>query len=183
MRFDAAVYGPDAAALLALDGSGERLMPLARGRCSSQEARTRIRNLGERLFPGARHPRAALAGIYLYFSCLEESHEVSQGVADADGSFWHGIMHRQEPDSANAAYWFRRAGQHPVFPALHAGALAIAGKYSGARLALADAWDPFAFTEICSSARDETERAALEIQRLEWQLLFDYCARAATEPA
>ncbi len=27
---------------------------------------------------------------------------------------WHAILHRQEPDAGNAAYWFRQAGPHPV---------------------------------------------------------------------
>ncbi len=39
MRFDAGAYGPEVAAILALDGNGERLMPLGRGVCSSVEAR------------------------------------------------------------------------------------------------------------------------------------------------
>lgn len=182
MRFDAAAYGPDVASILALDGSGERLMPLARGRCCSEEARMRLRaSTGERLFPAARHARAALSGLYLYFSCLEESHEISQSTADADGSFWHAIMHRQEPDPGNSAYWFRRVGQHAVFPALCAGARAIAAKYPGARLSFPDVWDPFAFIGICAAAGGEGERAALEIQRLEWQLLFDRCARPIAE--
>ncbi len=182
MRFDAAAYGPGAASILALDGSGERLMPLARGRCCSEEARTRLRaSSGESLFRGARNARAALSGLYLYFSCLDESHEISQSIKDTDGSFWHAIMHRQEPDSANAAYWFRRVGRHPIFPALSAGARAIAAKYPGVRLSFPGEWDPFAFTDICSSASGEAEQAAREVQRLEWQLLFDVCARPVTE--
>jgi hypothetical protein len=42
-------------------------------------------------------------------------------------------------------------------------------------------WDPFAFVAFCERARAQPgsaqERAALEIQRAEWQLLFDYSAR------
>jgi len=42
-------------------------------------------------------------------------------------------------------------------------------------------WDPFAFVHFCERARLQPgttqEKAAVEIQRAEWQLLFDYSAR------
>src|SRR5262249_5127120 len=77
MKFDPNAYGPAVAALLALDGNGERLMPLAAGRCSSPEALAKIQALTPAtLFPGARAPEAALSGLYLYFSCIDQAHEV-----------------------------------------------------------------------------------------------------------
>jgi hypothetical protein len=144
-------------------------MPLAHGTCSSEEARKVLAKAKPRdLFPEGRSPDAALSGLWLYFSCLDESHGLSQDIATIDGSFWHGIMHRQEPDAGNAAYWFRQVGSHPIFPALAEGA------------GVKGAWDPFRFIEMCEAARrqpgSESERKALEIQRLEWQLLFSYCA-------
>ena len=42
MRFEPQAYGETVAKILALDGAGERLMPLALGKCSSAEARERI---------------------------------------------------------------------------------------------------------------------------------------------
>lgn len=177
MAFSSTDYGPGVASLLALDGGGERLMPLASGRCSSPEALRRLRACSAaELFPGARAPEAALAGLYLYFSCLEESHSLAQQIGGAEGSFWHGIMHRQEPDAGNAAYWFRRVGAHPVFPALREAALGL-GYPAGPR------WDPFGFIHSCEEARarpgSEQERIALAVQRAEWQLLFDWCAGPA----
>src|SRR5436190_890296 len=138
MPFDAHAYGEKVAAILALDGNGERLMPLAEGICSSAEAlRVLKASTATELFPLSRAPEAALSGLYLYFSCREESHNLSQEIETPDGSFWHGILHRQEPDAGNAAYWFRRVGAHPVFPALRAAA-AGSGVEFGVR------WDPFA---------------------------------------
>ena len=182
IRFDASAYGPAVAELLTLDGAGERLMPLASGRCSSEEALGRLRGLSASgLFAGARAPEAALSGLYLYFSCLDESHEISQGVSTVEGSFWHGIMHRQEPDPGNAGYWFRRVGRHAIFSALRDAAAAIAGDSPGAGLTIPAQWDPFHFIDVCEQARrrpgSNLEEAALRIQRAEWQLLFDYCAR------
>src|SRR5262249_15847210 len=62
--------------------------------------------------------QACLSGLWLYHDLLDESHKLSQDIATLEGSYWHGIMHRREPDYANAAYWFRKVGHHPVFDAL-----------------------------------------------------------------
>ncbi|MBZ5595507.1 MAG: hypothetical protein LAP39_24955 [Acidobacteriia bacterium] len=171
--------------LLALAENGERLMPLAEGACCSDAARRRIQGAkaGD-LFPGARAPQGALAGLYLYFSCREEAHEAAQSDSSAEGSYWHAIVHRQEPDPGNSSYWFHRVGEHPVFPRVLEAAGAIGAEHLDATLRFSEAWDPFAFIEICEQARrrpgSALERAALEIQRAEWQLLFDYCARRSS---
>ena len=179
MGFDPNDYGASVAAILALDGGGARLMPLASGTCSSAAARVALdASSAQLLFPGARSPEAAVAGLYLYFSCLDEAHEIAQGIPTPEGSLWHGIMHRQEPDAGNSAYWFGRAGRHAVFPALREQAAEIGAR---AGVSIAAEWDPFAFIDLCERARRQPgsalEQAALAIQRAEWQLLFDYCAR------
>lgn len=182
MQFDPAVYGEAVEAILALDGNGQRLMPLAYGTCSSEEARMRLRGARpEALLPRARAAGAAFAGLWLYFSCLEESHRVSQEIGTVEGSFWHGILHRQEPDPGNSAYWFRRVGRHPVFEPLGEEARQLAARNPEAGFDPGPRWDPFAFIDFCEAARLEpgspAERLALQIQRVEWQLLFDFCAR------
>ena len=179
------LYGAQVAEILALAGHGERLMPLAGGTCCSGEARQRIQDARmDDLFPSAHAPRAALAGLYLYFSCREEAHEVAQSDSSADGSYWHAIVHRQEPDAGNSSYWFRRAGSHPVFPRLLQAAKTLQAAHPDATLKFSEVWDPFAFVDSCEQARrrpgSELERASLEIQRAEWQLLFDYCARRSS---
>jgi hypothetical protein len=184
MIFTASEYGGEVAAILALDGGGARLMPLAGGTCSSAEAARRLKAASPgKLFPGARAPEAALSGLWLYFSCLDESHKLSQEIASAEGSFWHGIMHRQEPDAGNASYWFGRVGRHPVFAPLRDAAAEIVAASKDAGFPVGAEWDAFAFVDFCDAARRKpgsgAERLAREIQRAEWQLLFDYCARPA----
>jgi hypothetical protein len=179
-------YGAAVAGLLALAENGERLMPLAEGTCCSAQARECLeRAKQEHLLPAARAPRAAVAGLYLYFSCRDEAHEVAQSDASADGSYWHAILHRQEPDPDNASYWFHRVGQHPVYAALAERARAIAAAHPGTSLDFSGTWNANAFVAICERARrnpgSELELAALEIQRAEWQLLFDHCARRSSD--
>jgi hypothetical protein len=181
-QWNPGVYSTEVSEILALAESGERLMPLAEGVCSSEQARDRIKNAkaGD-LFPSARAPRAALAGLYLYFSCREEAHEVAQSDSSAEGSYWHAIVHRQEPDAGNSSYWFHRVGEHPVFSGLLEAARAVGAAHPDAAVKFSNTWDPLGFIEICEQARrrpgSALERAALEIQRAEWQLLFEYCAR------
>jgi len=126
------------------------------------------------LFPDAPYPREALAGLWLFLDDLDRSHAISQELSTPESSFWHGIMHRREPDPSNAAYWFRRVGRHPAFPALRDAAAGL-GYPAGAQ------WDPFAWIDYWERARrkpgSEEHRIAQAVQRVEWEILFDYCAR------
>jgi hypothetical protein len=182
MQFDPNVYGEDVARILALDGGGCRLMPLTATGCSVPEVRKHLEGQhGGRLFGGAAAPEAALSGLWLYFSFFDEAHRLAQEISSREGSYWHAIVHRQEPDPGNAAYWFRRVGQHPVFPRLLDAAGEILETHRDAGFRIGRQWDPHAFLAFCESARTQPgsadERAAMEIQRAEWQLLFDRCAR------
>jgi len=185
MNFDAVQYGPVVAEILALDGDGARALPLVIGRATSAAvAAKRLRGAkAADLFPDALAPDAALSGLWLYFGCFEESHSISQDLNSPEGSYWHGILHRQEPDPGNAGYWFRRVGHHAIFPKLRTAAgeaIEEMGDDSGFRLR--SAWNPFEFIDFCEEARrlpgSRQEALASRIALAEWQLLFDYCAAA-----
>jgi hypothetical protein len=185
LRFDSNAYGTEVAAILALDHNGERLIPLVSGTCSSPPASARLRDAkAATLFPNSAHPEPALAGLWLYFSCIDECHEIAQNLNSAEANLWHAILHRQEPDSGNSAYWFRRVGAHPIFRTLCETSGEILRRYPEAEFRTGGKWDPFSFIMFCERARQQPnsaqERAALEIQRAEWQILFDYCARSKT---
>lgn len=139
--------------------------------------------------------RALLCGLYLCNGSLDKSHALAQDIADATGSYWHGIMHRMEPDYDNARYWFRRTGRHPVFGPLHQRVSQFLAQREAsppldARLAaclsqLADRseWDPFLWIEIVAGqAGGEFGRdglpVVLHIQWIELRELLDYAYRS-----
>ncbi|MEK7780001.1 MAG: hypothetical protein AAB370_00700 [Verrucomicrobiota bacterium] len=117
--------------------------------------------------------------LLLWHDHLAASHNISQSIENADGSFVHAIMHRREPDYWNAKYWWRRVGAHPAFPeiARRVGELL---KQSGAgelatKLLPGGKWDACAFVDACEVAADASEREALlrEIQRIECEVLLE----------
>lgn len=121
--------------------------------------------------------RACMSGLWLKHDFLDRSHEISQCISSATGSFWHGIMHRQEGDFGNAKYWFRKVGEHPIFPALAAAAHAIHSE----QFADAERWDPYDFVDRCAASADKTkpDPTLAEIVAAEWELLFAYCFQSA----
>jgi hypothetical protein len=128
------------------------------------------------------------SALWLYHDYLDVSHTISQKIETATGSYWHGIMHRREPDYANSKHWFRRVGDHPVFPALHQAAAELAAGFdplppAAAFLTTQAAWDPFAFIDLCEAAhrgRAAATDLCRRIQQREWELLFDYAYHRAT---
>jgi hypothetical protein len=133
-------------------------------------------------FPHARAPEAALAGLWLRHGGWQEAHEIAQDLATPEGSYWHAIIHRLEPDAWNAGYWFRRVGAHPLFPALAGAAASLADQHPDAAFRPPASWDPYAFVDFCEAVRARPDspghKLALAIQDAEWRLLFDWCARA-----
>jgi hypothetical protein len=177
MSFDPTHYGPTVAALLA----EPRLPQLGPGH-PDPKAGAVLRSLtAETLFDRPPRDRAAasacLAGLWLWFDHLDESHTISQEISTAEGSYWHAVLHRREPDPSNAAYWFRRVGDHPIFVTL-----AKEAQDLGLRLG-SHRWIPFDFIDWCEKHRGtgtEQEARLRQVQRREWELLFDWCFRRAT---
>jgi hypothetical protein len=121
-------------------------------------------------FAGARSPEGAIAGLWLYAGEWHRAHEVAQDLATREGSYWHAIVHRVEPDAWNSKYWFRQVGRHPIFEELAARA-AEAG-YGGG-----ETWDAERFVDFCVEASGDASASAIAsaVQTKEWKLLFDYC--------
>ena len=143
----------------------------------------------EGVVEGARRrdmERAALAGLWLWHDFLDESHTISQSLESPEGSYWHAIMHRREGDFWNSKYWLRRVGQHETFVhiATQGTDFIDRNKYAAPFYPLVEhAWDAAGFVDVCEEVHkrpdDPRYRAAVELQKIEWQELFAHCARLA----
>lgn len=130
---------------------------------------------------------ALKSGLFLWNDALDDSHDISQGLSNNTGSYWHGIMHRREPDYSNAKYWFGRVGTHPIFPKLRERAIAISKEVqnpSDSLIQITQAienephWDAYQFIDWCQAAENEPSSDATQflqqVQAEEIKLLLAY---------
>lgn len=130
---------------------------------------------------------ALRAGLLLLHDFIGESHQQSQSIEGKGkhqlGDYWHAILHRREPDYANAKYWFRQFGPQPVFGELARSADAILRSCASpqadgwrTKLGCQANWNPFALVDFCQSCESSSDSdlttAARQIQFAEMRLLF-----------
>ena len=206
IEFDAARYGPAMAALL----EAAPLNELGPGKpVTSLREKLQALSIETAFAPHKVVDRtmahACLAGLWLRFDFLDQSHAISQEIKTATGSFWHGILHRREPDYDNAKYWFHRVPDHPVYAPLCAAAKVAASlrdanaslrpgessigetrppnaDHAADFLTTQTEWDPFRFVDLVAAVargKSSSEQLCRQIQRREWELLFDFCHRSA----
>ena len=143
--------------------------------------------------------RAVRSGLLLWNDALDPAHtlamsdDVDDDLSRQTLDYWHGIMHRREPDYPNAKYWFRRVGDHPTFPAvLTAAKVAVdasgspAGDPARQLVAAAEHWDSSAFIDLCEAhetSETQTNELLRAIQVAEIGVLLDFSAGHAVGAA
>jgi len=120
---------------------------------------------------------AIQAGLLQLHDALDASHSHSQSIegegTHGTGDYWHGIMHRREPDFGNAAYWFRRVGHHPVFDELAEFAGTVIKDHPHGQLVKSvrpsGHWSSIAMIDLCNQAVSRGDRPLSEVlAELQW---------------
>ena len=128
-----------------------------------------------------------LAGLWLWHDYLDSAHKIVQAIDTSSGSFWHAIIHRREGDFWNSKYWFAKCANHPILPILAVNASAALNPYPADASLLKlthNGWDSDAFVdlieEVHQSPDDPRFPLCIQLQQLEWRLLFDSDLRTAS---
>ena len=188
----AVMYTPAITEVIEKLDSGNPLPPLVPQEAWSNELTDALESASlDELFQGASlknttFGNAIKSGLLLWNDALNESHNISQGLENQTGSYWHGIMHRREPDYSNSKYWFGRVGAHPIFPQLRERAIAILKETPNPSDALgrmaeaieaSENWDAYQFIDWCQAAEngtDDVTRFLQQVQAEEIKLLLAY---------
>ena len=129
--------------------------------------------------------QAARAGLILEAGGWNDAHRIVQELDTPEAQYWHGIVHRREPDSSNAKYWFRSVGNHPVMDQLVRILSESVGpdKVFFQRFIENGKWNPFKYVDACMASHESggNERLPLllDIQQKEFTALLDYCIQHA----
>ena len=70
-----------------------------------------VEHVGANSSPAEETSPALSALWYAEKGNWEKAHQIAQDIDNADGSWIHANLHREEGDQGNAEYWYRRANQ------------------------------------------------------------------------
>ncbi len=123
--------------------------------------------------------KCCLSGLWLLINDLERSHEISQTIKTAEGSYWHGIMHRMEGDFWNAKYWFAQIGNHPTNQQLSEYVVENFSTVPHATVkSLGNEWNSALFVDFCDEFQSPTSEWGKLCKQLavkQWAVLFAHC--------
>lgn len=151
-------------------------------RCEKTHAAVESLIVESRLLEHTGQPYAGsltASALWLLAGDLDASHQISQAIDSAEGSYWHGIMHRREGDYSNAKYWFRRVGQHAMHGQLVAHIQAAESRFAPRKLPL-DRLDNSSslaneLVDLCQVAVHGQPPWKVDLEQIcwwEWQLML-----------
>lgn len=185
------ILSPDARTVLkfSLGRAYGRLVPKGGG---PEEARAVLHRLTPegvlaRSVSSRQDASGLLAGLWLWHDFLDESHTISQNLSTPTGSLWHAIMHRREGDFWNSKYWYARCRHHPALAEIPVHAESVIQQLPGLREVerlTRSGWDADGFVDLVEEVHqrpdDARHAAAVRLQQIEWQVLFNHCLHAAS---
>lgn len=139
---------------------------------------------------GTEAAQVMVALVLIARGALDAAHDIVGGLSSAEATWAHAIIHRREgraageaglPGYSNSRYWFGCLGAHELFPLVQE--FVAAHPVAPRGLKAQSEWDPAKFIGLC----DRSERSGsdvgiafcVDVQRREWELLYDHCAKLA----
>ncbi|HEY6169842.1 MAG TPA: hypothetical protein VI454_17520 [Verrucomicrobiae bacterium] len=131
----------------------------------------------------ARTAKLFRAAALLWHDHHDAAHAIVHDDPSSEASFLHAILHRREPDCANACYWLKRVGRHPAYATI---AKRVSEFLDGDEfkrwrdiLVPDGQWDAEGFVDAAyvSNLREYTYPLFQQIQRIEMECLLDYLRR------
>lgn len=117
--------------------------------------------------------RAVVSGLLIWNDCEAEAHSIAQDIQTAEGSYFHAIIHRREPDIWNSGYWFNRVGKHPVFTLIYDFVASNANESIRGKILSTGEWDPESFNKVVEAFQNGKNSDTDEIINIQHaELLF-----------
>ncbi len=124
--------------------------------------------------------KAVVSGLLIWNDCENEAHKIAQNISTPEGSYFHAIIHRREPDMLNSNYWFRKTGDHPVFSLVYDYVTQYAPENIQQYLLTQNGWNPELFNELVEKTQNTgqpIERDLMNIQHAELLYLIAHSYR------
>ncbi len=122
---------------------------------------------------------AVISGLLIWNDCEDESHSLAQKIPTSEGSYFHAIIHRREPDIWNSDYWFGKVGEHPVFPVVYDFVQTNFPEQIKRKILVQNNWDPEIFNKMVEKAQkngnyDDSELTQIQLGELLFLIAHSY---------